>query len=303
MGIIPELPLARYTVDRAAQRRANPDWLGDVWASETTRLLYISDGKVPVTDDLSLVLIQSHQQPIANHAEVILLGEDSDHAYLAVMTALQPEVAPLWISLRDAGSQLSARDVGLAITATALATWHQTHQFCPRCGQQTVISDAGWSRSCPNNCLTHFPRTEPAIIVSVEDDKERILLGRRTNWPAEWYSTLAGFVEAGESCEAAVVREVREEAGIDIDINSLEYLGSQPWPYPASLMLAYRAIALTDDIQADGVELAHLAWFSREELETLCVAGALKLPNPTAISWHLIENWFGKSLDVQWSRN
>ena len=303
MGIIPELPLARYTVDRAAQRRTNSDWLAELWGNETTRVLFICDGRVPVTDDLSLVLIQSHQEQLANPAEVILLGEDPDHAYLAVMTTEMPDVAPLWISLRDSGSQLSARDVGLAITATALATWHQTHQFCPRCGGQTEISDAGWSRSCPNSCVTHFPRTEPAIIVSVEDDQERILLGRRTNWPVEWYSTLAGFVEAGESCEAAVVREVREEAGIDIDINSLEYLGSQPWPYPASLMLAYRAIALTEEIQADGVELAHLAWFSREELETLCKAGTLKLPNPTAISWHLIENWFGRPLDVKWSRN
>ena len=302
MGIIPELPLARYAVDRAAVRRTDPNWLSDLWTNEATRIVYINDGKVPVTDDLSLILIQSHLIAIAPESQVILLGADAEHTYLAVMISEQPEIAPLWVSLRDSGSQLSARDVGLAITATALATWHHTHQFCPRCGLETASSDAGWSRSCPNSCVTHFPRTEPAIIVSVEDDQERILLGRRANWPTEWYSTLAGFVEAGESCEAAVVREVREESGIEIDIDSLEYLGSQPWPYPASLMLAYRAKALTNEAQADGIELANLAWFSRTELEAMCQAGTIKLPNPTAISWHLIQNWFGKPLDVKWSR-
>ncbi|MBU6347613.1 MAG: NAD(+) diphosphatase [Actinomycetales bacterium] len=302
MGIIPDLPLARFAVDRAAQVRASKSWLADLWQHEQTRVLYILDGKVPVTEDLSLVLTQSHASPIPDKSEVLLLGIDDEHAYLAVMSQPDSELAPLWVSLRETGSMFSARDVGLAITATALATWHATHKFCPRCGLETIISDAGWSRQCPNSCVTHFPRTEPAIIVSIEDSQERILLGRRAGWPQEWYSTLAGFVEAGESCEAAVVREVYEEAGVEIDINSLEYLGSQPWPYPASLMLGYRALALSDHIEADGEEIAHLAWFTRAEFESLCRAGALKLPNPAAISWYLIQFWFGQPLEVSWSR-
>ncbi|NBU31908.1 MAG: NAD(+) diphosphatase [Actinobacteria bacterium] len=302
MGLIPDLPLARFTVDRASQLRSDSDWLVNLWQSESTRALYISQGRVPVTEELSLVLVQTHELTSPAEETVLLLGTDTNHAYLAVAIAEPTAIAPLWVSLRDVGAQLSPRDVGLAITATALATWHETHQYCVRCGIKTALSDAGWSRSCPNSCVTHFPRTEPAIIVSIEDKQERILLGRRTNWPETWFSTLAGFVEAGESCEAAVIREVREESGVEVDVKSLQYLGSQPWPFPASLMLGYRVLATTDELKPDGDEIAELRWFTRTELRELCEVGALKLPNPAAISWHLIEHWFGQPLAKEWTR-
>ncbi len=282
--------------------RTNEDWLSELWALESTRVLYINKNQVPVTSELSLILVQSHTQPLVDVQSALLLGIDSNHAYIAVMLDEQTDVAPLWVTLRDVGAQLSPLDVGLAITATALATWHQTHTYCPQCGLPTQVSEAGWSRRCSKDCVTHFPRTEPAIIVAVHDADDRILLGRRTNWPENWYSTLAGFVEAGESCEAAVVREVREEVGVEIDIKSLQYLGSQPWPYPASLMLGYSARAITTEFKPAEDEIAQIRWLSREELAMQCESGMLKLPNPAAISWHLIEHWYGQPLNPEWTR-
>lgn len=302
MGLIPNLPLARFAVDRGALMRSNKDWLAELWPLESTRVLYINKNQVPVTTELSLILVHSHSLPVVDVQSALLLGIDSDHAYIAVMLDEHSDVAPLWVTLRDVGAQLSPLDVGLAITATALATWHQTHTYCAQCGGRTEVSDAGWSRSCQNDCVTHFPRTEPAIIVAVQDCAEKILLGRRSNWPDNWFSTLAGFVEAGESCEAAVVREVREEVGVEIDIKSLQYLGSQPWPYPASLMLGYSARALTTEFKPDEDEIAEIRWLSRDELTRQCESGMLKLPNPAAISWHLIEHWYGKPLNTEWTR-
>lgn len=282
--------------------RNKKDWLATLWPLESTRVLYINKNQVPVTPELSLILVQSHSLPMADEQSTLLLGIDENHAYIAVMLPEQSDVAPLWVTLRDVGAQLSPMDVGLAITATALATWHSTHNFCAHCGLSTTISDAGWSRKCPKDCTTHFPRTEPAIIVAVQDGDERILLGRRSNWPENWFSTLAGFVEAGESCEAAVIREVREEVGVELDVKSLQYLGSQPWPYPASLMLGYSAVATTTEFKPNEDEIAEIRWLSRKELTTQCESGILKLPNPAAISWHLIEHWYGQSLNPEWTR-
>jgi NAD+ diphosphatase len=140
------------------------------------------------------------------------------------------------------------------------------------------------------------------MIVAVEDEQERILLGRRTGWESTWFSTLAGFVEAGESCEAAVVREVLEESGIHVDPESLRYLGSQPWPFPASLMMGYRAKALSTEVELHDEEMHEVRWFSRTEFLQACTTGDLKLPNPTSIAWRLIEHWYGQELQRSWSR-
>lgn len=302
MGLIPELPLARFAVDRCADMRSNPNWLSELWPLESTRVLQIFQGEVPVTDDLSLVLQHSHTMSLPDPQTVFLLGVDEQHAYLAVVIDAATDAGTLWISARDFGAQLSTRDVGLVITATALVTWHRLHTFCPKCGEVTTVTEAGWSRRCATDDITHFPRTEPAIIVAVEDIDERILLGRRANWPANWFSTLAGFVEAGESSEAAVIREVREESGIELDEASLDYVGSQPWPFPASLMLGYRARAKTTQVRPDGEEIVELRWFTRDELASQCQAELLKLPNRAAIAWHMIEQWYGQPLEPEWTR-
>ena len=304
MDITAGFPLARFTVDRAAHLRSNPSWLSEVLADETTRILLIHDGQVAVTDELSLHLVKpesvQHVPDLAHRS--FLLGADDEHTYVGVMVHERDEHVVLWVSMRDVGANMNSRDVGLSVTATALAVWHSTHQHCPACGAKTDLVEAGWARRCPADDGQLFPRTEPAVIVAVTDHADRLLLGRRTNWPAGWYSIVAGFVEAGESCEHAVIREVLEETGVHLQSDSLHYLGSQPWPFPASLMLAYRATARTTELHPDGSEIAELQWVSVTELREHCQSGDIKLPNPSSIAWHVIQGWFGSPLDVAWSR-
>ncbi len=301
-----DLPLARFTIDRSAQLRSNPLWFEQAWAADTTRVLVLHERKIPVTTELSIVWVKPWSLKMsASEAKeaALFLGADAEHTYIAIMKDELGLPDVNWASLRDVGSQLSATDVGLATSAVALATWHEGHSFCPICGQRTLISMAGWSRKCTNHETEQYPRTEPAMIVAVEDTAGRILLGRRREWPEGWLSTLAGFVEAGESCEAAVIREVYEESGIHVDISSLRYLGSQPWPFPASLMLAYRAIATSTQVEMHDDEMSEVQWFSRTELATACKAETLKLPSPVSIAFRLIQSWYGADIPLQWCRS
>lgn len=303
--LLSELPLARFEVDRAAHLRADPNWLLEVWDQELTRVLVVKDGTLPVTDELSLILVKPEHLglTVENAKEFIsLLGIDDQHTYLAYFTSEDNLSEASWVNLREVGAQLSAADVGLATSATALGAWHSNHKYCAKCGAETLISGAGWSRTCSAENTEHYPRTEPAMIVAVEDKDGRILLGRRAQWRSNWFSTLAGFVEAGESVEGCVVREVLEESGINVDPNSLRYLGSQPWPFPASLMLGYLATALTTEIKSDEDEMAEVKWFSRDEFVAACESKELQLPNQTTIAWHLIQAWFGQPLPTTWSR-
>lgn len=303
--IISSLPLARFEVDRAASLRSNSDWLEEIWKDETTRVLVIFQEKIPVTDGLSLLLIKpSHLNLTANQAKpfVSLLGVTETNTFVTYFADVDELNEASWVSLREVGSQLNSLDVGLATTANALAAWHANNLYCAKCSAPTVVTAAGWSRTCSVENTEHYPRTEPAMIVAVEDESGRILLGRRKQWRPSWFSTLAGFVEAGESVEACVVREVFEESGVSLDLQSLQYLGSQPWPFPASLMLGYRAKALTTAIQHDDDEMAEVKWFSRDEFIQACETKTLQLPNPTTIAWHLIQDWFGAPMPTSWCR-
>lgn len=207
-------------------------------------------------------------------------------------------------NLREIGAELSDEEAAWATTAVALAQWHARSQHCPDCGSATELTTAGWARACRAQNRQIFPRTDPAVIVLCRDHADRALLGRRSDWPQGWMSTLAGFVEAGESSEQAVVREVAEEVGVLIDPNRLRYRGSQPWPFPASLMLGYHAWSVepTPQPTPDGTEIVETRWYSREEMATLCVAGDLRLPPRVSIARRLIEDWFGGTLPGQWSR-
>lgn len=276
-----------------------------MWADASTRVLLVDAGSIPVTEELSVIWIEPEAVELSYEGlqdALVFLGMDNQHHYLALFGRKEYLGEAAWASLKDIGSQLSSRDVGLATTGIALEAWHQSHQFCPACGSNTHISQAGWARVCPTDGMTHFPRTEPAVIVAVEDLQGRILLGRRLQWDETWYSILAGFVEAGESCEAAVVREIHEESGVVVDPQSLRFLGSQPWPFPASLMMGYRATAIAGELEPDPTELADVRWFSPEEFAQACQQGTLRLPNPASIAWRLIEHWYGKPLPQHWSR-
>ncbi|HET9655417.1 MAG TPA: NAD(+) diphosphatase [Kineosporiaceae bacterium] len=196
-----------------------------------------------------------------------------------------------WQDLRAVGHLLDDTDAGLLTCAVALANWHAVHGCCARCGEPTEPVQAGWARACPACGAEHYPRTDPAVIMAVVDPADRILLGRQARWPSKRFSTLAGFVEPGESLEAAVRREVAEEAGVVV--GEVRYLGSQPWPFPSSLMLGYRAQAVTTQIRVDGTELAQARWWTREEFALDTGTGELLLPPRLSIARRLIEDWYG----------
>jgi NAD+ diphosphatase len=195
--------------------------------------------------------------------------------------------------LRAAGALLDDHDAGLLVHAVGLTNWHATHPRCPRCGTPTDVVRGGSVRRCPADGSEHFPRTDPAVIVLVTDGADRCVLGRQASWPPGRYSTLAGFVEPGESAEQAVVREVREEAGLDV--GEVRYVASQPWPFPSSLMLGFTAVcdAGAQPRPAD-VELEDVRWFGRKELATAASWGTgsgLQLPGEVSIARYLVDGW------------
>ena len=204
--------------------------------------------------------------------------------------------------LRVLSDRLTNVERSAALTAVALDNWHALHTRCPRCGEPTEVARAGWIRRCPRDGSEHFPRTDPAVIVLVIDDQERALLGRRSIWPQGWFSTLAGFVEPGETFEQAVVREVAEEAGVRVPVAAVHYRATQPWPFPSSIMIAFTAHTRSQPSVPDGEEIAATAWFSREEFLHEAEAGRVRIPPRISVAHHLIADWFGRPIPHTWSR-
>lgn len=192
--------------------------------------------------------------------------------------------------LRGVMTRLTPRAAELVATAKALLQWHRSHGFCAACGAKSDLAMAGWQRNCPACGAHHFPRTDPVVIMLVTRGN-RVLVGRSSAWPEGMYSLLAGFIEPGEALEAAVRREVFEEAGVTV--GAVRYLASQPWPFPASLMFGCAAEALSDEIVIDPIEIEDALWISREEMVTV-MAGAHSRIKPArrgAIAHFLIANW------------
>ena len=237
---------------------------------------------------------RARQVPRTGQASDVLVHGAAHDEGAPVVPAPTVVAGLRWASLRDAGADLPARDAGLATMAVALDEWHTRNRHCPRCGAPTVVAQAGWVRVCTVDGSEHYPRTDPAIIVAVVDDDDRLLLGHNAAWPPGRFSTLAGFVEAGESAEHAVGREVAEETGVVVD--RVEYRASQPWPFPASLMLAFRGHAATTAVRVDGVEVTQARWFTRAELAAAVLAGEVLLPMRTSVAHALITDWFGAPL-------
>ena len=207
-----------------------------------------------------------------------------------------------WAGLRDVGLRLPEDERGILAEFLALANWHRTHTRCPRCGTPTDVAGLGWWRTCPADGSEHYPRTDPAVIALLLDDEGNALLGRQTRWPEGAFSTLAGFVEPGESAESAVIREVAEEVGLVP--TGATYIGSQPWPFPASLMLGYHATVagVRPEPTPDGVEIAEARWISRDELPALCESREVRLPGRLSIAHHLVRLWYGEPLPDEWCR-
>ncbi len=280
--------LSRATVDRDAATRTDEPALAAAWAR--AQVLVVDDGRALV-DGTQLVLVGPDEAP---GGERFYLGSEDGQPFFAVLGELPRRLGARPQGLRDVGAALSARDAGLLVHAVGLANWHATHTHCPRCGAPTAVEQGGSVRRCPVDGSSHFPRTDPAVIVLVTDGADRAVLGRQASWPERRFSTLAGFVEPGESAEQAVVREVGEEAGLDV--REVVYRGSQPWPFPASLMLGFRAVCDPDSVpeRRDG-ELAEARWFTREELRAAGDwaggPGPVLLPPPVSIAHRLITEW------------
>ncbi|WP_246083354.1 NAD(+) diphosphatase [Nonomuraea diastatica] len=318
--LIGPLLLARGTIDRSVTLRADERRLEQVWSDPATRVLVIDNGHTLVRrqgDEVQAVLFTTAEAPPGPR---YLLGVEGGTAYFAVAAPLPgvsagdgngngrvtvpmslrdaPEGVPAPAGLRQAGGLLGDRDAGLLVYAVALEAWHTTHEFCPRCGARTRIQAGGHIRVCPQDSSQHFPRVDPAVIMLVRDPDDRCLLARGPQWPQGRLSILAGFVEPGESLEAAVAREVAEEVGITV-VNP-RYLGSQPWPFPRSLMLGFFAEATTTTLTPDAEEIAEAHWFSREEMARALDSGELRLPPPVSIARRLIETWYGGELTGDW---
>lgn len=232
------------------------------------------------------------------NTELAYLGSDTKFNYFANLDSV--DVAGDWVALRNCGASLNDLDAGLATSALALHNWHQTHPVCSRCGGHTESRQHGWARGCPVDNSQHFPRTDPAVILLVTNSADEMLLARQTVWPAKQFSVIAGFVEAGETLEAACAREALEEVGINVtDIN---YLGSQPWPFPQSLMLAFSARADQAELQPDGTEIEEARWVSRSELRASCESEEIKLPPHTSIARQMIDYWYGQRTPDNWTR-
>ena len=275
--------LSRTTVDRDAATRDDGVALARSWSS--ARVLVVDDGRALVSDDgPELLLLDAADAP---EGDRFYLGRDESSAYFAVAGPLPRRLGARPQGLREVGALLGDRDAGLLVHAVGLANWHATHPRCPRCGEPTVSVKGGSVRRCEADGTEHFPRTDPAVIMLVTDGGDRCVLGRQAIWPAGRYSTLAGFVEPGESAEQAVVREVREETGIAV--RDVVYRGSQPWPFPASLMLGFRAVCDGDaEPAAHDAELEDARWFAKDELRA---GKRTLLPTPVSIAWHLITDW------------
>lgn len=265
-------------------------------------VLPIWQGNLPVEATKTKVNLKFLVTAPTSEGIEILVGEFEGIKYsIKLLNEAHPEIQN-WKSLREVGHDLDDLEVGLATTAAALSQWHESSKFCPQCGLVTAVASNGWSRICPNAHQV-FPRSDPAVICLVSDETDRALLARRIDWQPGWMSTVAGFVEAGESAEAALVREIKEEVGIDIDSDSIEYLGSQPWPFPHSLMLGYRALAKNTQINVDQEEIVEAKWFSRAEFKQACEANILKLPPPVSIASRLIADWYQAELASDWYRS
>ena len=307
--IVEPLPLGRAGVDRAAEHRLDEPWLAAAWSHPDTRVLVVAEGQAFVVDTGSgseLVLLPSFEAP--DGGDRFFLGTDADGvSYFAVSADTLPgrldgDARPA--GLREVGGLLGDRDSGLLVHAVALQNWHRSHRFCSRCGNPTAAAAAGHVRRCTSCAHEHYPRTDGAVIMLVTDGQDRALLGRQALWPEGRYSTLAGFVEPGETLEQAVAREVAEEAGVRVDLDTVTYVASQPWPFPASLMLGFTARADERDggteISVDGEELSEAAWFTREDLKAGMADRTVLPPSGISIARRLVELWYGSPLPESW---
>lgn len=289
-------------LDRASELRSDEAALDRLWSA--AKIIRVSNSKL-ATDGKSLLFLSATEveeliaSKVFTSGDKYFLGIDtaSKVAYFAWdcdevgLSAGETSTEGL-ASLRELGGTLDEFELGISMQATALSNWHRSHPHCSKCGAETKSTLGGSVRACVKDQSQHHPRTDSAVIVLVKDKDDRILLGHQPIWPDGRFSTFAGFLEPGETFEQCVEREVFEESGVKV--NEIKYLGSQPWPFPASIMIAFSAVV--DDpstAKADGVEITEVRWFSRAELKSSVADGSLLLPPTISVARKMIAMWFG----------
>jgi NAD+ diphosphatase len=290
-------------LDRVAHLRKNVDFVAGAVRDSQSLLVPVWRSRSLVRRDAcgwsaGLVEVRHALRHTVDDDDLVMLGRFRDVVCFAVEVhgetppATLPE-ATSFEDLRIVGGNLPADEAGLLAYARAMVLWRRRHRHCGTCGAPTVVASAGHVMRCSNVACgdEHFPRLDPAIIVLVTDG-ERALLGRQATWPAGRYSTIAGFVEPGESLEDAVLREVLEETGVTVV--DARYHSSQPWPFPSSLMIGFTATAAPGAVAKADDELEDVRWFSRADI----AAGGVGLPPPQSVSFRLIEDWYDSAATI-----
>jgi NAD+ diphosphatase len=273
-------------------RRTDAAWLAERRADPASRVVVATSDGVLVESDGTPAVVGLGELPA--DAETVLLGVAGDGAAVFAAdpgaeagAALRPAAA--MVGLRDVAAMSALADANLLAHATGLLNWHRKHRFCANCGSPTDSAEAGYVRVCPTCGTQHHPRTDPVVITLVHDG-DRVLLGRNANWPENRFSCLAGFVEPGESLEEAVEREVGEEAGVAV--THVRYVSSQPWPFPASLMLGFECAYAGGEAHPHDRELQAVRWVTGDELRRAVAGeGDMQVPPPLAIARRLMDGW------------
>jgi NAD+ diphosphatase len=279
---MPAIAFSGAKLDRAPAKRRRPEWLAERRADPEARTLLLSEQGLWIRGGRLLLV------PPGDDAVFLGLA-DGRPLFASDATGSEPaEGRPA--GLREAAADLPADEAALAAYGASLVAWHRRHRFCANCGKPTEPRDGGHERSCPACGASHFPRTDPVVIVRVTDPADRLLLGRQAAWPPGRFSVLAGFVEPGETLEEAVRREVLEESGVEV--RAVSYVASQPWPFPSSLMIGFSAEAAGGDPRPGDDELSEVRWFERSQVRAAAHGrGEIRLSPPYSISRRLIDGW------------
>lgn len=277
-------------MDRSGELRNQPEKLDELWQS--AQIIEVGKGRVRSTP--SGLTYVSPAQAVGGERYFLGINRESNKPYFAWASGAVVSDVQDYLTLRELAGELSPLELEITMHAIALSNWHDAHPHCSKCGAATRVGLGGAVRICDIDQSQHHPRTDAAVIVLIKDSDDRILLGHQPVWPEGRFSTFAGFLEPGETFEQCVARESFEEAGVTL--REVKYLGSQPWPFPASIMIAFEAITdAPHEARPDGEEITELKWFSRAELKAAAADGTLLLPPTVSVARRMIEGWLGES--------
>ena len=287
----------RAALDRNSELRTKPELLAKHW--ENGKIIHLSNQRF-ATESTSLKYFKAKEIEKLHvnfqNGLKIFLGTLDNEAFFAYCTDVKStyeeafSIDATYLNLRELDGKLNQFELSIAVHGQAISNWHHSHPRCSKCGDTTTPTAGGSMRVCDSKGDEHFPRTDPAIIVLLRDPADRIILGRQKVWPVNRFSCFAGFVEAGESFEETVEREILEEAGVGT--SEITYLGSQAWPFPASLMISFSAVTSTPElVKPDGEEIEEIRVLSRKEFEEQVASEKLLLPPMISVARKMIEAW------------